>query len=340
MKSLSDHYSSTHSSAHETFADLVFCALVVLVLFVVTLAVEVSQRVRASTVTIAEVPGVTVPETVDTLSPEEVQKLAEQLQKQQAEMAAYRQRLESQNQQIQQMRSRLAEQESAVSSKLAALQGEQRFTGATEPAGLQVAFDYDRDRFVFVRQKEFRHATTRQSGESDLAYLVRLKSELADLAMHCRQQRFYTASEINRLYEAFSRYKQINPTTGSYTVTDERIGVTYSVTLSGFIAGDVDVPKYAEAEIERAVNNNLNEAGPVTESMYPAVTVRIDGDARTATINGVTLSATDFRDLLLAIGGRGAMLDFEGYTGAAPDWLVENVLTPTGYIGKTPKLPE
>ena len=53
----------------------------------------------------------------------------------------------------------------------------------------------------------------------------------------------------------------------------------------------------------------------------------------------IFLSAKDFKDVLLAIGGRGVMLDFTGYTGKAPDWLVENVLTPTGYIGKTPKVP-
>ncbi|WP_164104581.1 hypothetical protein [Candidatus Laterigemmans baculatus] len=187
-------------------------------------------------------------------------------------------------------------------------------TGATEPAGIRVAYEYRKDRFVFVRQKEFNHATTRNSGESNLEYLVRMRREFVDLALQCRQQRFYTADEINRLYAAFSLYKQINPTATSYTISDERMGVGYSETLSGYIVGDVEVPATASAEIERAVNSNFNEAGPVSEAMYPAVTVRIDVEARTATINGVTLSATDFRDLLLAIGGRGAMLDFEGYT--------------------------
>lgn len=45
------------------------------------------------------------------------------------------------------------------------------------------------------------------------------------------------------------------------------------------------------------------------------------------------------RDILLSLSGRGAMLDLEGYDGRPPEWLVEEVLTPTGYVGKTPKLP-
>ena len=50
MKSLSDQYTSTHGESSDTFADLMFCALVVLVLFVLALAIEISQRVRAELV--------------------------------------------------------------------------------------------------------------------------------------------------------------------------------------------------------------------------------------------------------------------------------------------------
>jgi hypothetical protein len=52
------------------------------------------------------------------------------------------------------------------------------------------------------------------------------------------------------------------------------------------------------------------------------------------------LSPADLRDLLLAVSGRGIILDFEGYTGAPPKWLHDEVLMPAGYISKTPKLPQ
>jgi len=126
---------------------------------------------------------------------------------------------------------------------------------------------------------------------------------------------------------------------GSYTISNERLGVKFGTTLSGYIAGDASVTEYASEEIATAVNSNLNRTGKESDSMYPSVFVEIGDADHRATINGVRLSLKDVKDLLLAIGGRGVMLDFTGYSGAAPQWLIEQILTPTGYTGKTPKLP-
>ena len=73
--------------------------------------------------------------------------------------------------------------------------------------------------------------------------------------------------------------------------------------------------------------------------MYPTVEIRVNTANRTLTINGVTLSPKDLKDILLSTGGRGVMLDFVGYQGEAPEWLLEGVLKPAGYVGKTPKAP-
>jgi len=100
MKSSNETYASSHGNTHETFADLVFSALVVLVLFVVTLAVEVSQRVRASLISTEVVPVVEVVEQIETLTPEGVKELSERLQKQQSEMEAQRRRMADQEQQL------------------------------------------------------------------------------------------------------------------------------------------------------------------------------------------------------------------------------------------------
>ena len=339
MKSLSENYAASHSSTHETFADLVFCALVVLVLFVFTLAVEVSQRVRADIVSKQPVPEVEAIDNIETLSPEEVKELSEKLQKQQQEMESQRQRMLAQETELQQYRSQIANQEAAVANKMAALSGEQRFTGATEPARLTLAYEYRDDRYIFIRKKEFDHATTQQSGESNLQFNIRSRTEQVELALQARAQRAYDKSEALKIYSAFSQYRQINATESSYDLSVERMGISYGTTLSGYIAGDADLPSYASDEVESAIQEIYFEAGPVSEAMYPSVTVEVLKNQKRVVINGVVLSAKDFKDILLAIGGRGVMLDFSGYDGPAPEWLTEEVLTPTGYIGKTPKLP-
>jgi hypothetical protein len=340
MKSLSDQYSAAHTSTHETFADLVFCALVVLVLFVVTLAVEVSQRVRATLVEVEEVPKVELPEAFEDLSTDELRELSEAMQRQQRELEAYKQRLQAQNEQIRQMQTRLSEQTAEVANQMAALQGEQRFTGATEPAVLQVAYDYNRDRFVFVRRKEFERAITRRSGESNFEYLARVQTELAELALHCRKQRFFSANEVRRIHAAISQYQEIVPGSRGYTVEDAEIGVNYSSKLSSFIVGDLELTDAAASEVELAVYQTFDEPGATSEAMYPSLLIEIDPGSRVATVNGVRLQPTELKEFLLAVGGRGLMLDFEGYQGAAPEWLMEEVLIPTGYVGKTPKIPE
>ncbi len=339
MKSLNDRYSETHGNAHETFADLMFCALVLLVLFVMALAVEVSQRVRADMDEVAEVTKVESVEDIESLSAEEVAALSERLQRQQAELESQRERMLRQQGEIRELRADLAVREQTVQTEMAALRGEQRFTGATEPASLLVAYDYRKDRFVFVRRKEFEHATTRKSGESAVAFSLRSTSELVKLALLSRRQRYYTEEDANRLYEAFTGYRQINPTEDGYSISAERLGVTYAPGLSGFIAGDSELPDDAATEIETVISRGFRRTAGDSDKMYPAATISVDPRTRKVTINGVELMAKDFKDLLLSFGGRGVMLDFEGYEGDAPDWLVEQVLTPTGYVGKTPKLP-
>ncbi|WP_145348439.1 hypothetical protein [Rosistilla ulvae] len=331
---MSERYSGSQSNVYETFADLIFCALIVLVLFVLTLAVEVSQRVRAK---IPEVAEVTVVEDIHQLSVDEVAELSEKLQKQRAEMNAQREQMLRQQEQIETLRANASKQADAVASKMAALDGEQRFTGATEPASVLLAYEYEREKLVFIRRKEFDHATTRRGGETTVEFLTRQVREMVDLALASRKQRFYTIEEANAIYAAFSEYQQINPSDDSYSISSERIGVIYASKLSGYIAGDKTLSDSAVAVIERVINSNFDQTSGESDAMYPAATV-IVGDQQLM-LNGVALTAKDFKDILLAFGGRGVMLDFEGYTGKAPDWLVKQVLEPTGYIGKTPKLP-
>ncbi|QDT59984.1 hypothetical protein SV7mr_24980 [Stieleria bergensis] len=329
MKSLNERYHAAGTNVHETFADLIFCALVVLVLFVMMLAIEVSQRVRTSLAEVPEVPEVAteIPEVheIKLLSAEEIKELSLEVMQQEKE--------------LQQLRRQMAAQADKVANQAAALDGEQRFTGATEPAAILVAYDYDRDRFLFIRQKEFERATTKRSGESIFEFNRRSTKELVELALATREQRYFSRSEAAALYSAFSGYQQINPTNTSYTISEETLGVTYSLGLSAYIAGDTDISDRHVEEVEAAIHSCLRSRPSKAKDMYPSVTVSVNTRTRTVDMNGVKLSARNFKDLLLAVGGRGVMLDFEGYEGKAPDWLKRQVLEPAGYIGKMPKLP-
>jgi len=310
------------TTASETFGDLVFCALIVLVLFVLALSIEVSQRVRAAEAPVARVD----PEAVAKLSPEEIAELSQRLRQQQAA--------------ISELREKLRAEKARVSSQVAALSGEQRFTGAREPASFCIGVDYVRERYYFVPSRELNHADKRLSGESTLEYVVRKKRELSTIARNAKRGRSYSPEETIRVYRAFSQYQEVIPENDGYRIETSPIGITYSTWLSDKLTLGIDSDAQAsEAIVVGAMQKVYENRGDPKEQMYPQVKLDIREGERVS-IGGVDLSARDLRDILVSISGRGALVDLVGIGTTAPEWLREGALIPAGYIGKVPKVPD
>ena len=79
--------------------------------------------------------------------------------------------------------------------------------------------------------------------------------------------------------------------------------------------------------------------GPVSDSLYPKFTLNVNLSNRHINLNGIDLSVAEMKAILLSFDGR-AMIHLEGLEGTPPSWLTERLLTPTGYISKTPKMPK
>lgn len=322
MKSLSENYTESHGNTHETFADLVFCALVVLILFVLALTVEVSQRVR-SVAEVKEVDEVKAEDVVK-LSPQEMEQLSAKLQSQQAE--------------LKELRQKLIDNQSEVQNRMAALAGEQRFTGVREPASLTMAYDYRKQLFYFVPAKDVDDADRARSGETSLESLTRKQITLRRVAEAARErQRGYTLAEAQAIYSAMTQYKMIEPNAASYTVTTESVGISYHVLLCEYISDGASTTVDREAEVVDAILKVYTNKGPERDDMYPSCRLEIDDLRQKINIGGVSMSARNLRDTLLSISGRGLLLDMEGYQGSVPKWLYEGALVPAGYVSKTPK---
>ena len=332
MKSLNEHYSSNHGSSQETFSDLMFCALIVLVLFIMALTIEVSNRVRADRVPeVAKVIEVDQKE-LSTMTKEEVAELSQKLQRQQHEMTQLREKLKD-------SAARITSQKNQVSNKLAAFQGEQRFTGAREPASLSMAYDYSKGGFHFISSRESNHATRHNSGETNSQFRLRQTKEFVAIALKTRKQRSYSKSDAIAIYKAFSTYKEVEPSLKSYRIVDSVVGISYVTTLSGYVAGDTDISETMSDLVVKQLLDVYEEPGPKSDRMYPSVTLKVDLENKKIRINGIMLSPQDTKEILLSVSGRGAMVDLEGLEGKPPRWLTEEVLIPAGYISKTPKIP-
>jgi hypothetical protein len=322
MKSLSSNHQESLGNTHETVADLTFCALVVLVLFVLTLIIEVSQRVRADRAAAVPVEEVKEEQLLQ-MSPEELAELSRQLREQQQAIAELKAKLKSNAEQVE--------------NTLAAMTGEQRFTGAREPAAIVVCYDYNAQRYYFVPSKSVAHADRQQSGESTIEYVGRKTKELVAMALEARKSRGYTLREARAIYIALTKYDEVVEAGGSFQIDVSHVAVYYHVLLSQYIAGDTSGSH--EAEVEFGIQAFSSERGKYQEGLYPVCVCQVNTADKTITISEVVLSATDLRGILLSVSGRGVMLDFQGYSGKPPQWLYDEVLMPSGYISKTPKLP-
>lgn len=333
MKSLNDNYVSSGGSSHETFSDLMFCALIVLVLFIMALAIEVSTRVKADLVPpVAEAVPEVNEETLSTMTKVEVAELSEKLQRQEQEMSVLREKIKNSV-------AKIASQKNQVSNQLAAMQGEQRFTGAREPASLAMAYDYKQSRYYFISSRESNHAQDHRSGETRSEFSLRQTNELVDIALKARKQRGYTQTQATKIYHAFSTYKEVEPSLKSYEIVDSVVGINYIATLSGYIAGDTDMSDTMSDLVVQKLLAVYEKKGRKSDRMYPSVVLKVDLKKRKIDINGVALSPQETKEILLSLSGRGAMIDLEGLQGQPPRWLTEEVLIPAGYISKTPKLP-
>ena len=329
MKSLNDNYASSRGNSHETFSDLMFCALIVLVLFIMALAIEVSTRVKAELgEPVKPVPVVEL----STMTKEEVAELSEKLQRQQREADQLRDKLKASE-------AKIETQQDKVSNQLAAMSGEQRFTGAREQTSLSMAYNYREEEFHFVSAREIGHASLQTSGETQSEFVLRAKTEVAAIARKARKQRGYSMWEAKAIYKAFSTYKEVEPSLNSYRIIDSDVGINHSPLLSGYIAGDLDLSDSLKTYIEEQLVVVFKNKGEKSDKMYPLVALEVDLEKKKIVINGVSLSPRDTKEILLSLTGRGAMIDLEGLSGKPPKWLTEDVLIPAGYISKTPKIP-
>ncbi|MEM7312819.1 MAG: hypothetical protein AAF497_06680 [Planctomycetota bacterium] len=271
MRSLQDAYADSPTGTHETVADLMFCALVVLVLFVLALAIEVSDRVRAE------------------LAADTIEK--------------------------------------------AKSQGSQQFSGAREPASLNVAYDYREQLYYFLPARQCKHAVTRQSSETEANFQSRKSRELMAIAEQARGLRGYTLDEATAIYQGFSQYKEVEPTDDSYRTVDSKVGIRYIIDVCCFLSGDRAVGSN-EATVVRELLKVYETPGPAASDIYPCSRLEVDPLNRTIIWNGIQLAPSDAREILLSIDGRGTLLDVEGFSGDAPDWLREKVLVPAGYFSE------
>jgi hypothetical protein len=330
MKSLSDNYISSHGNSHETFTDLVFCTLVVLVLFVLALAVEVSHKHRY----LSE--GALAAEEIDAMTNDEIASLMQELGEQKVRIKEAQASLESSE-------AKLAEQKAFYDRQMAQLAGQHRFTGSREPATMHLAYDHRFDRFYFLPALKVTNALRSNSEESSWEFDKRKQAEFRTIANAAKSQRSYTLDEARDIYSSFSQYQIVTGVDDSFVSETEQIAITYVLALCSAISGDGQLPPEAAARIQQRMRQVVTRPGKPCDTLYPVCSLSVASNAvskHAIKLSDTELRPVDARTILLALEGRPAIIQVEGLEGPTPNWLVNRVLNPTGHILKSPWLPE
>lgn len=319
---------------YETFSDLLFCTLVLFIMLFLMLAAAMEKRVEA----VIE-------------ATEDPQKLIEQVQAERDRAQKLQTELDSlmatigDDPDVEKLKESLAKQAADVEglkNELKQLVGSNRFTGRSGLTFVNFATDHSgtERRHWFLPQPLSEKMSVSIHKETAAEAAARKKLCRLEFAALVRASEGFTDKQVSSIVANGSTL---------YQVSDEkpvRMHLQTSGQFSVFATGVVDLDGEITAKgaliykITDEAFDGLNEdnafTAPLTEitGTIPSL-IFFPHEDRTLTIGGVNVNIFDARGIILAIGGRGAAVEFRPST---PDWVVDEILKPTGYVNRVPKM--
>ena len=337
MKSLRYTYESNTATSSDTFADLMFCALIVLVLFVLSLSVEVSQRVRGSSnPQIAQQFSATIDKlnklNIDLM--EESKQLRgayESLHRDYDDLAATNTLLADKAEAIARDALVQAQNAEVQNRDLKKMQlsktASQRVYGSRAIAYIAVAYDHDHDRFYFVSTSRVEELMVGDLNLSAFEKLLLDQQRIDSLVESLKQQRGYSLQEFSKIFLTFSNYLAVMMDS---TIAEQSIGVQFASTLEEEITSSTITHEQRKAHLE-SINKLLKSRRLTGEGMLPRALLRFDNQRRVVSLGDVMMTASEAVDVFRSVGGRGAEIVFDDNI-EIPDWIKDEVLIPSGYI--------
>lgn len=323
--------SENTTSFYESFSDLIFCTLVLFILLFLVMALSVDKQVTADQDPVADehiVDAEQLQRELDTakknlekvreeakeLKSNDIGELEKDLQRQKDELAV-------QNQQLEQ------------------LIGSNRFVGRRGSTRFSFAVDMSRVPWRYIPYPEEIQALhdTPLNGETASEKQLRQTLAKTQFAKHSQRTRHFTADELQTLIiEGVTRYADDDGkaadislvAAGAFTLVASGAVDVQGRTLSARMLLKVaDEDRFQELR-------RKSDSDP--EGNLPTVKFQLTGDDdRPLSLGGIPLNTTEAVDFINAFSGRGVAVEVQPL---APDWFLDEVLKPTGYINRAPAL--
>lgn len=322
------------SSFYESFSDLIFCTLVLFILLFLVLAISVDKQVTVESESEPEQPPVD--------KADDVSALQQQLQQAEQERDKLKIRLSvikaPDLQQLQQDLQQQQDELTVQSQQLRQLLGSNRFVGRSGRSVLNLAVNVapaGRWKYVPYPEQLDQDFSVPRSGETPAAADLRRMVARTEFRALARRSRQYTAVELERmLIDGVRRYQE-NDQAKSILI---QMAGGFSSLLSGArnIKGEVTdqglLQKHLSVDVFREFGSRTDDDIP--QGTLPVLQLQLTGEPHhRLSCGGVGLSTDDVVNLLNAFSGRGVAVEVQP---EAPDWFLEEVLKPTGYINRAP----
>ncbi|MCR9200783.1 MAG: hypothetical protein NXI04_19270 [Planctomycetaceae bacterium] len=329
------HIIRTESSAsfYESFSDLIFCTLVLFILLFLALAISVDKQVTAENEPHEQQP---VGPVVD------VTALQQQLQQAEQERDRLKIRLSVINTpDFQQMEQELQQQQNELtvqSQQLRQLLGSNRFVGRSGRSVLNLAVNVAAAghwKYVPYPEQLDQDFSVSRNGETPAAAELRRMVARTEFRSLARRSRQYTAVELEHiLIDGVQRYQEDDQ---AKSVVVQMAGGFSSVfsgarNIKGEVADERLLRKHLSVDVFQEFGNRTDNDIP--QGTLPVLQFQLTGEPHhRLSCGGVRLTTDDAVHLLNAFSGRGVAVEVQP---EAPDWFLEDVLTPTGYINRAP----
>lgn len=318
---------------YETFSDLLFCTLVLFIMLFLMLAAAMEKRVDAVT-----------------QSNDEPQNLTEQLSAEKARAEDLQSKLDEliakvgddpDVEKIKQALSQQAAEVGELKDELKQLVGSNRFTGRSGKTFISFATDHSRltRRHWFVPQPLNERMTTGIHKESEASKSLRQKLCRMEFSTLMLNHSGFTDEQVSSIVFNGTTLYQIP---GEEPIHMQLQSTTFSLVASGVL--DLDGEATANVGLIYKVTDETfdgldesNAAAVPSEEQtgtLPSL-VFFPQEDQTLTIGGVNMGIEDAKLIILAVGGRGAAVEFRPST---PDWVLDKLLKPTGYINRVPTM--
>lgn len=321
------------SSFYESFSDLIFCTLVLFILLFLVLAISVDKQVTVENEHQEQAP---VGPAID------VTALQQQLQQAEQERDRLKIRLSVvSTPDFQQLEQELRQQQNELtvqSQQLRQLLGSNRFVGRSGRSVLNLAVNVapaGQWKYVPYPEQLDQDFSVSRNGETPAGADRRRMVARADFRALARRSRQYTAIELEQiLIDGVQRYQEDDQ---AKSVVVQMAG-GFSSVLSGArnIKGEVTdqrlLRKHVSVDVFREFGNRTDNDIP--QGTLPVLQFQLTGESfHRLSCGGVRLSTDDAVNLLNAFSGRGVAVEVQP---EAPDWFLQDVLKPTGYINRAP----